>query len=179
MKCCIFTDPPSCIEGSLNVTELRSMWENRATSVVPYSSPDREIMLDCTGNISRILVGAYLTGTGSEEGPSIEIDGHYCNLSPDQVTEHLNVYECIFNPAVAVDDVDSVHIIQRSTSSQIGFLHDEESDTPLISLTISTCLEPLHCDCHNRTDMHVNPSPQSFTVCLYYKRLFTCMHGVL
>ena len=113
------------------------MWENRATSAVPYSSPDREIMLDCTGNISRILVGAYLTGTGSEEGPSIEIDGQYCNLSPDQVTEHLNVYECILESPVAVDNVDSVLIVQRNTSSRIAFLHDGESDTPLISLTIS------------------------------------------
>ena len=113
------------------------MWENRATSAVPYSSPDKEIMLDCTGDISRILVGAYLTRTGSEEGPSIKIDGQYCNLSPDQVTEYLNVYECILESPVAVDDVDSVHIIQTNTSSQIAFLHDGESDTPLISLTIS------------------------------------------
>ena len=113
------------------------MWENRATSAVLYSSPDREIMLNCTGTISRTLMGAYLTGTGSEEGPSIEIDGQYCNLSPDQVTEYLNVYECILESPVAVDDVDSVHIIQRNTSSQIAFLHDGESDTPLISLTIS------------------------------------------
>ena len=113
------------------------MWENRATSAVPYSSPDREIMLDCTGTISRILVGAYLTGIESEEGPSIEIDGQYCNLSPDQVTEYLNVYECILESPVAVDDVDSVLIVQRNTSSRIAFLHDGESDTPLISLTIS------------------------------------------
>ena len=50
-------------------------------------------------------MGAYFTGIESEGGPSIEIDGQYCNLSPDQVTEYLNVYKCILESTVAVDDM--------------------------------------------------------------------------
>ena len=130
--------PPGCINGFLTVTELRSMWESRTRPVL-YSSPDREITLDCSGpgNLSRILVGAYITGSG-DEGPAVEIDDNpLCDLSTLQATEYLNVYGCVLDSPVEIEGSDSVHIVQRYTTSQISFLHDGETDTPLISVTTS------------------------------------------
>ena len=116
------------------------MWERRTRPVL-YSSPDREITLDCSGPgiLSRILVGAYITGIRSgDEGPAVEIDDNpLCNLSTLHATEYLNVYECVLDSPVAIEGSDSVHIVQRYTTSQISFLHDGQTDTPLIS--VNTC----------------------------------------
>ena len=117
------------------------MWENRTRPVL-YSSPDREITLNCSGPgiLSRILVGAYITRSG-DEGPAVEIDDNpLCDLSTLQATEHLNVYECVLDSPVEIEGSDSVHIVQRYTTSQISFLHDGQTDTPLISVTASELL---------------------------------------
>ena len=114
------------------------MWESRTRPVL-YSSPDREITLDCSGpaTLSRILVGVYITGTG-DVGPAVEIDNNpLCDLSTLPATEYLNVYECVMDSPVVVNVSDSLHIVQRYTTSQISFLHDGQTDTPLISADIS------------------------------------------
>ena len=136
--CC--PDPAGCINGFLTVTELRSMWESRTRPVL-YSSPDREITLDCSGPgfLSKILVGAYITGTG-DVGPRVEIgDDTLCDLSTLHATEHLNVYGCVLESDPPVE-IDSVHVVQRYTTSLISFLHDGQTDTPLISVITSKLL---------------------------------------
>ncbi|CAI7999044.1 hypothetical protein GBAR_LOCUS2598 [Geodia barretti] len=63
-----------------------------------------------------------------------------CTVSTEPVTEGVNVYECVLDPAVAGDAVDgevSLTISQRHAGSQIGFLHNGQNDTPLISLDVS------------------------------------------
>ena len=137
----VYIVPAGCIDGFVAATELRSLWENRTRPVL-YNSPDREIAVDCRapGTLFRILVGAYITETG-DVGPSIEIGYDIkCNLSTLQNTEYLNVYECVLASPVEVDVNDSFHIIQRYSSSQISFLHDGQTDTPLISAITSMLL---------------------------------------
>ena len=117
------------------------MWESRTRPVL-YSSPDREITLDCSGPgfLSKILVGAYITGPG-DVGPRVEIgDDTLCDLSTLHATEHLNVYECVLDPPVEIDVNDTVRVVQRYTTSQISFLHDGQTDTPLISVITSKLL---------------------------------------
>ena len=61
------------IEGLVSASELRRQWENRALPVL-YSSPEREISLNCpSAAISRTLVGAYPSMTG-DEASQIVID---------------------------------------------------------------------------------------------------------
>ena len=119
----------------MSASELRRLWENRALPVL-YSSPMREISLSCSSasNISGILVGAYpsMNGDGLPQ-----INGQPCNFSTEPVTEGVNVYECVLDPPVAVDGEVSLSISQRHAGSQIGFLHNGQTDTPLISLDVS------------------------------------------
>ena len=67
------------------------------------------------------------------------VDGdRTCNVSTEPVTEGVNVYECVLDPAgLAVDGEVSLTISQRHAGSQIGFLHNGQTDTPLISLDVS------------------------------------------
>ena len=82
-------------------------------------------------------MGAYITETG-DVGPAVEIDNNpLCDLSTLPATEYLNVYECVMDSPVVVNVSDSLHIVQRYTTSQISFLHDGQTDTPLISADIS------------------------------------------
>ena len=138
--CCVL-DSPDCVEGSLSVAELKSMWESRTVPVV-YSSPYRELSLNCSGsgNLSKIVVGTYpLYGATGTEGIEIRAanDNLICNPSTPQGTGQPNVYECVLDPPMAVDEGSLVRIYQRNASRQIGFVHDGERDTPLISVTIS------------------------------------------
>ena len=135
--CCLV--PAGCINGFVAATELRSVWENRTRPVL-YNSPDREISMDCRapGTLFRILLGAYITGTG-DVGPSIEINYDIkCDLSTLQNTEYLNVYECVLASPVEVDVNDPFRIIQ------ISFLHDGQTDTPLISTITSMLIVIVH-----------------------------------
>ena len=126
------------------MTELKSMWESGTVPVV-YSSPYRELSLDCSGsgNLSKIVVGTY-TIHGTTRNGAIEIrttnDNLFCNQSTLQATEQPNVYECVLVPPMAVDEGSLVRIYQRNASRQIGLVHDGERDTPLISVTISELL---------------------------------------
>ena len=136
-----FSDPAGCIEGLVNESELRNMWEYRPPPV-RYTSPYREIPLNCsgTGNVTRILAGAYSAISG-DQPPYIEIGENYrnCNLSIEPaLAEDVNVYECMVNSSVDVDDSDSLYIHQRNTDFQIVFLYyDGEKDFPLIFIDIS------------------------------------------
>ena len=128
------------MEGSLSVTELRTMWENRTRPLL-YSSPDRDITLDCSGpgSLSEILLGAYITGTG-DMGPRITINGtDVCDLSTLHATEHLNVYRCIPVTEVEIGVGSTLHVTQRNATSLISFLHDGQADTPLMSVITSKC----------------------------------------
>ena len=63
-----------------------------------------------------------------------------CSVSTEPVTERVNVYECVPNSPVAGDAVDGdvlLTISQRHAGSQIGFLHNGQTGTPLISLNPS------------------------------------------
>ena len=114
--------------------ELKKLWENRTLPVL-YSSPEREISVDCSGSdpvITRILVGAYNSMSG-EGPPQIKIGDQTCSVSTEPVTGGVNVYECQLNSPVEVDD--SLSVSQRNATSQIGFLHDGQTDTPLISIS--------------------------------------------
>ena len=120
-------------------SELRRQWENRDPPVL-YSSPEREISLNCpSASISRILVGAYPSITGNRS-PQIEVGpgmNQTCSVSTEPVTEGVNVYECVLDPPVSVDGSDRLIVSQRNAASQIGFLHDGQTDTPLISVDSS------------------------------------------
>ena len=122
------------------------MWESRTVPVV-YSSPYRELSLDCSGsgNLSKIVVGTYNThGTTRNGAREIRTtnDNLFCNQSTLQATEQPNVYECVLVSPMAVDEgtCSLVCIYQRNASRQIGFVHDGERDTPLISVTTSELL---------------------------------------
>ena len=125
----------------MNESELRNMWEYRPPPV-RYTSPYREIPLNCsgTGNVTRILAGAYNV-TSKDQPPYIAIDGndHVCKLSTQPaLAEDVNVYECMLDsPPVEVNDGDSLYIRQRNTDFQIVFLYDGQEDFPLIFIDIS------------------------------------------
>ena len=130
------------------------MWEDRTRPIL-YYSPAREIEFSCDGSVSRILVGAYITDSGrltGDLGPTIHIyesgtdstdtDSaplHTCDLTTLSATEHLNVYECEVSPPVDVNEGDYMLIRQRNRTSQICFLHDGQTDTPLISVDVGEC----------------------------------------
>ena len=124
--------------------ELRRGWENRSAPIL-YSSPHRQIPLGCTGPgfLSRILVGAYVSIPGNTD-ILVSINGStLCNVSSVQAIEGLNVYECVLSETVPVPVGvgDYLDIVQRNTS-QVGFIHDRETDTPLISvITSKLCLQ--------------------------------------
>ena len=137
---CYTIDPPGCIEGLLNTTELRNMWENRPSPVV-YSSPYREIPLNCSGpgNLTRLLAGTYRLLPG-DQSPQVEVDQNVpiCSLSSQPaLDEDLNVYECVPDSPVEVSESDSLHILQRHSDAKIVFFHDGLKDVPLISADIS------------------------------------------
>ena len=117
------------------------MWESRTAPVV-YSSPYRELSLDCSGsgNLPKIVVGTYIIH-GVTRNAGIEIgtsnDNLFCNQSTLQVTGQPNVYECVLDPPMEVGEDSLVSIYQRNAARQIAFLHDGERDTPLISVTVS------------------------------------------
>ena len=132
-------------------SELRNMWEDRTRPVL-YYSPARDIEFSCDGpgNVSRILVGAYITDSGrltGDRGPTIRIyesgtDSnalHTCDLTTLSATEHLNVYEYVLSSPVDVDGGNYIKISQRNRTSQICFLHDGQTDTPLISVDVGEC----------------------------------------
>ena len=122
--------------GLQNISELKNMWEHRPPPVV-YSSPYREIPLECngTGIVMRILAGAYEVMSG-DQAPYIEINDCVCNLfSQPALNEDLSVYECILDYPVAVND--SLHVHQRNSHFQIVSIHDGQTDIPLISIDIS------------------------------------------
>ena len=122
----------------MNESQLIKMWENRAPPV-RYTSPYREIPLDCSGevNVTRILAGAY-SPMSEDEAPYIKIGKNSCSLSIEPYTGHVNVYECVFDSSpIEVGDGDSLYIYQRDTSFQIVFLYDGKKDFPLISINIS------------------------------------------
>ena len=125
----------------MSASELRRLWENRTLPVL-YSSPEREISLNCpSGSISRILVGAYPSVNG-DGLPQIVVDNaRTCSVSTEPVAEGVNVYECVLDTAGdaedAVDGEVSLTVSQRHAGSQIGFLHTGQTDTPLISLDVS------------------------------------------
>ena len=60
-----------------------------------------------------------------------------CSVSTEPVTEGVNVYECVLDSPVSVDGVVSLIVSQRNAASQIGFLHDGQTETPLISVDSS------------------------------------------
>ena len=138
---------PGCIAGLVTASELRRQWENRTPPVL-YSSPERDISLNCSSaSISRILVGAYnssMTGNGSTQivihqmgqdmDPGMD---KTCSFSTEPVTEGVNVYECELDPPVSVDGDDRLIVSQRNAARRIGFLHDGQTDTPLISVDSS------------------------------------------
>ena len=122
----------------MNASELMRLWSERDRPVL-YSSPSRDIAVNCTGsgsgNISRIFVGAYSSMYGSGD-PRIEVGGHNCSVSTEPATGGVNVYECVLSSSQV--PVDSLRISQRYASRQIGFLYDDDQgDRPLISLNIS------------------------------------------
>ena len=70
--------------------------------------------------------------------PQIVVDNDQsCSVSAEPVTEGVNVYECVLDSPVSVDGVVSLTVSQRNAASQIGFLHDGQTDTPLISVDSS------------------------------------------
>ena len=122
----------------MNASDLMRLWSERDRPVL-YSSPSRDIAVNCTGsgsgNISNIFVGAYSSMYGSGE-PGIEVGDHSCSVSTEPALPGgVNVYECVLNSSQV--PVDSLRISQRYASRQIGFLYDDQGDRPLISLTIS------------------------------------------
>ena len=124
------------------MAELKSMWENRTVPVV-YSSPYRELSLDCSGsgNLSKIVVGTYnISEEESLDGVEIKNGDNdlICTQFTLQATD--NVYECVLVPPMAVDEDSLVRIYQRNVTRRIAFLRDGETDTPLISVTISELL---------------------------------------
>ena len=144
---CIFmaitvTEPSGCIDGLLSADELRRVWENRTTPVI-YSSPYREIPLDCSGpvDLTRIVAGGHRLTDGGL-APSIRIDNRliFCNLSPF-LDDTTNVYECmVTNSPFEVGDDAFLRINQRFAGFKVVFLHNGTTDTPLISIGIYQCL---------------------------------------
>ena len=60
-----------------------------------------------------------------------------CSLSSQPaLDEDLNVYECVPDSPVEVSESDSILILQRHSDTKIVFLHDGQTDTPLISTDI-------------------------------------------
>ena len=124
--------------GLQNISELKNMWEHRPPPVV-YSSPYREIPLECngTGIVMRILAGAYEVMSG-DQAPYIEINDCVCNPSSQPaLNENLSVYECILDSPVPVNVNDLLHVHQRNSDFQIVSIHDGQTDIPLISIDIS------------------------------------------
>ena len=120
------------------------MWENRTRPVL-YSSPERMVEFNCTNlsMVSRILVAAYITATGSrvteDQGPEIfKNETQLCDFTNLNATSDLNVYECVIDGLDLTDgeDLCYIYINQRNASSQICFLY-EEMDTPLVSVVTS------------------------------------------
>ena len=132
-----FIAPPGCLDDLLNMNQLRRMWESRAAPVL-YSSPQRELTLNCnnTGYLSKVLVGVY-DETGVADLQFSRARHPLCNHSTFHATEQFNVFECILNPPIEIDENDSLYIEQRYSSKRIAFLHDGQMDTPLISLNLS------------------------------------------
>ena len=128
-------DPLNCIMGLQNISELKNMWEHKPPPIV-YSSPYREIPLECngTGIVMRILAGAYEVMSG-DQAPYIETNDCVCNLS--SLNEDLSVYECILDCPVPVNVNDSLHVHQRNSHFQIVSIHDGQTDITLISIDIS------------------------------------------
>ena len=84
-------------------------------------------------------MGAYPSITGNRS-PQIEVGpgmNQTCSVSTEPLTEGVNVYECVLDSPVSVDGVDTLTVSQRNVASQIGFLHDGQTDTPLISVNSS------------------------------------------
>ena len=82
-------------------------------------------------------MGAYPTMTGDGATPQIVVDNDKtCSVSAEPVSEEVNVYECVLDPPVSVDGDDSLSVSQRNAASQIGFIHDGQTDIPLITVDI-------------------------------------------
>ena len=130
---------PGCVEGLVTASELRRVWENRTLPVV-YSSPDREISVNCTGSsTTRILVGAY-SSVGGDGVPQITIGNQTCNVSTEPVTEGVNVYECMLDSPVAADDSLTVH--QRNATTVEPPLTDTPNSghLPYNTLCLQMCM---------------------------------------
>ena len=113
------------------------MWENRDSPIL-YSSPVRELVLDCSGTLSQILVGVY--SIPGDENVMVHINSNISNTSfctvPPMTPNFLDVYECDML-SVEVTKGNSIEIFQRYSTSQIGFIHDNGTDIPLVSINIS------------------------------------------
>ena len=119
MECSLdLIENEGCIEGPVNASDLMRLWSERDQPVL-YSSPSRDIAVNCTGsgsgNISKIFVGAYSSMYGSGE-PGIEVGGHSCSVSTEPALPGgVNVYECVLSSSQV--PVDSLHISQRNSNS--------------------------------------------------------------
>ena len=129
-------DPEGCIEGLLNASELRREWENRDSPLL-YSSPEIHLLLSCTGLLFQVLAGVYPIPGDPKEDVVVQItslrDSNSCNVS--SLPWHcLNMYNCM---NISVKGNSSLQVFQRYSTSQIGFVHNEGIDTPLLSVNIS------------------------------------------
>ena len=117
-------------------SELKRFWEERVLPLL-YNTPEADISLNCTSAlISRIIVGAYNSSVIGDGAPKIVIgtDQITCSVSTEQITDGVNVFECVLDFPVQVTENSSLSVRQRNSSSQVGFLHDGQIDTPLISV---------------------------------------------
>ena len=119
----------------MNPSELRRVWKNRDSPVL-YSSPEIHLGLGCSGVLSQILAGAYAIPGDPDVDVVVQIVTNssfiLCNLS--LVTHCVKMYDCTNR---WVNENDSLKVYQRYSTSQIGFIHDEGMDIPLLSLNIS------------------------------------------
>ena len=60
-----------------------------------------------------------------------------CSVSTEPFREGVNVYECVLDSPVELDEDTVLILRQRNSTSQIGFIHDGQTDTPLISMAFS------------------------------------------
>ena len=125
----------------MNPSELRRVWKNRDSPVL-YSSPEIHLVLCCSGLLTQILAGMYAIPGDPDVDVVVQIVTNssfiLCNLSPS-VTHCVKMYDCT---NLWVNENDSLKVYQRYSTSQIGFIHDEGMDIPLLSLNIS---KSTHC----------------------------------
>ena len=137
------SDPPGCVQGSLDEALLKKLWKNRTTPVL-YHGLTARLIFNCTPNASlsvhKLKIGAYLTVDNRSDSNQLRLRGpddyrDICGFYQLSATADLNVWECNF-PVAVVQNEYYITVLAKAVPIKVYLTHNGMENTALISMDL-------------------------------------------